>query len=84
MRPLGSSVYDVIRSVSERPVEDGDQLIRTISALSPGARSVFRGSRRQGDDADRTPRREGRVGAVRVRARRRWSRRQCGATPSAS
>jgi serine protease Do len=33
----GLKRYDVIRSVSERPVEDGDQLIRTISALSPGS-----------------------------------------------
>jgi serine protease Do len=38
----GLKRYDVIRSVSERPVEDGDQLIRTISALSPGSSVTLR------------------------------------------
>jgi len=33
----GLKRYDVIRSVSDRPIEDGDQLIRMISALSPGS-----------------------------------------------
>jgi serine protease Do len=34
--------YDVITSVSERPVADGDDLIRTVSALAPGSTVVLR------------------------------------------
>ena len=33
----GLKRYDVIKAVAERPIEDGDQLIRTVSALSPGS-----------------------------------------------
>jgi serine protease Do len=45
----GLKRYDVITHVGGRPVEDGDQLVRTIAARPPGtsvALSVFRDGRR--------------------------------------
>ena len=33
----GLKRYDVIRAVAERSIDDGDQLIRMVSALSPGS-----------------------------------------------
>jgi serine protease Do len=37
----GLKRYDVITAVSEQPVADGDELIRTISALAPGTTVVL-------------------------------------------
>ena len=38
----GLKRYDVIKAVAERPIEDGDQLIRMVSALSPGSSVALR------------------------------------------
>ena len=38
----GLKRYDVIKTVSERPIADGDQLIRMISAFSPGTSIALR------------------------------------------
>ena len=38
----GLKRYDVIKAVAERPIEDGDQLIRMVSGLSPGSSVALR------------------------------------------